>query len=301
MDMLKYVAFLVFFRSGSLVNPRVNPMNNRWQLAHAGRWMLGIVVGGLFLSSVQTHAAPAESVQFTGRVVSVERKGAATKVVVDKDDGSGTLDIAVTRATNFHSEMKGDTRFFKPGCWVVTTASMMKNEFYADSFDVYIRTKMAPQFQKHPTTNDYNVCGVIVASDQLSVTLQIAPLGNRRILLDSNALDRIKVYLPNADYVEAGSTVDMEGVIRGKKFSPTKVTVRLAKPLSVEQAFSKKRPDAAKTESATKDKDSDKEMPAKGTTKAKNVRGKKGANNPQTPDPFGFNNNNDTGKKPGKK
>ena len=171
----------------------------------------------------------------------------------------------------------------------MTTATPKGNDLFADSFEIYLgKPKLSPQFQKYPTSPDYAVCGTVVGSDQFSVTLQIPPFGTRRILLDDKALDRIKVYIPNADYVEAGATVDLEGIMRGKKFSPQKVTVKIAKPLTVEQAFSKKRIDAtAKADPSAKG--ADKEGMKAATAKPKPVaKGKKGKNGGDAADPFGF-------------
>lgn len=226
--------------------------------------------------------------QKMGKVLSIEKKGVVTKLKVDLYDGSGQLEIPFSRATNCAVTFKGDTNFFRNGAWVQTTATVTGKALYASSFDVYVKAKMAPHYEQNPRTKDISICGQVTAADPGSITLA-SPRGPLRILLDDRALENIHVFLTTPDAIEAGAEAEIEGVTRGKKFVPQKVIVKLDKPLTAEQAFSRKKIDhsTSKSDPAAKE-------PAEpgAAVKPKPVpRGKKNvgpAQNPEEPDPFGI-------------
>lgn len=239
-----------------------------------------------------------EPQQVMGKILSVERKGTSAKVTVDRYDG-GQLDLTWNKASHFYVQAKGDDKYFRKGVWVSTTARKERESYYADNFLVHVKANLSPYARKDPRTNDWEICGTLVAYDKNAVTISGGAQGVVRVMLDNKALDNIKVAIASPDYVEEGSEVELEGVMRGKKFMPSKVMVKLDRMIPADQAFSKKKVEPLNKGTATKEKEADgKSAEPKGKPAP---RGKKQADAQPlpNPDPFGVlsGDNNAKGKK----
>lgn len=263
-----------------------------------GRSLKNVPFRLLVVTTLLVSAAWAENnnepQQVTGKILAIERKGAMAKLTIDRYDG-GQMDLIWSTKGNFQVHAKGDDKFFRPNVWVTTSARKQGNAWYAEGFQVHVKSKLAPGIAKDPrgTGSEFDVCGMLVGYDKNAVTISVGQAPPLRILLDNNALDRIKVSMSTSDFAEVGSEVDMEGIVKGKKFIPSKVVVKLEKTISADQAFSKKRidhkADAAGKGVAAKTNDGDaKPAEAKGKEVKGKVapRGKKGAVDMANPDPF---------------
>lgn len=240
---------------------------------------------GLLISVTRAADNNNEPQQVMGKIISIERKGASAKVTVDRYDG-GQLDLSWNKASHYYVHFKGDDKFFRKGVWVSTTARKERDSYYADNFLIYVKANLTPYARKDPRSNEWEICGTIVAYDRGTVTISGGAQGVVRVMLDNKALDNIKVAIANPDYVEEGSEVELEGVMRGKKFMPSKVMVKLDRAIPADQAFSKKKVEPLNKGAAPKEKEAD----VKSEPKGKPVpRGKKQADAQAlpNPDPFG--------------
>lgn len=222
-----------------------------------------------------------ENQKVPGKITDVEMKGKVATFIVEKEGGE-KQEVTITPKMAFGVVGKGDVGFFRPGLMVSTTAVMSPQmQLYGKEYTVYIGTKPPAKVAQNPSSPMvYDVCGLVTAADEDSVTLNFGPRdGTRKVFLEKDALV-ININSNDASLVKAGAEAELEGLNRAGKFLPTGLMVTLAEPLTADEVF----PDP-KTKAAAKPATASSKTTAKtATTKDAPAAGGAAAD---TNDPFG--------------
>jgi hypothetical protein len=232
-----------------------------------------------------------EAEKVNGTVTEIEKKGKATTLSIDKE-GGGNLEVLVTPRLKFSVTGNGDTGLIQPKS-VLSSEKIVKtnNELFGHQFTLHVGNPPPFSVKREPGGGDwYHVCGQVVAMDDKSVTLNFgASGGTQKLTFEEGTEPEVTVISNDPDLVVEGSKVELEGMTRGSKFIPSKVTVTLEKPLTIDdlQAASNDKK-ASKTKGAATAKGGKK--PAKAKTDEP-----EGIPTEDTADPFGV-----LGKKEGK-
>lgn len=185
--------------------------------------------------------------KITGKVASVEKKGRAAKLTVEKDDGE-KLELNVTPKTALSVVGKGDADCLRANQMVSAEATLSNGKLFGSAFTVFVGSQPQPKFQQDPNSPmSYEVCGQVTDADKESVTLDFGgDVGVKKVLFEAAGIV-VTVNSADAGLATEGAPVEMEGNIRAGKFLPTKITVTLDKGLTADEVYS-----TTKTKAVTK-------------------------------------------------
>jgi hypothetical protein len=232
-----------------------------------------------------------EAEKITGKVTEVERKGKAATLTIEKE-GGGTLEVPVTPRLALSVTGRGDASCLSTRTWVSSEKlALANNELFGSRFTIHIGKAPAPQCGPDPAATDvFMISGQIVGIAPDGMTVNCGEAGNRRVMFEQGVPLDITINSTDADLIGEGARIEMEGMTRGGKFVPAKVTVNLDKSLTGEDLHpgSDKKAAAKAKQAAT----------AKGAPKkaAKGTKADEGAGEPidAGSDPFGVLGNSDS-------
>ena len=201
--------------------------------------LLTAALNGLTLS--ESWAQKKKGLQtIKGKLVSLEKKGRLAVLTVETEDKE-KKEIPVTSRTAFAITAKGDDGFLAPGQFISTIAVLTNKRLFAKQYTVYVgkgrkpRSGIAKARKKiGQSVNSYAVAGLIVSRQQDRVykdyqTVTLKGSGNPSVFLDKGY--SVTVSSSDPALAKPGSAVELIGRQRGKKFTVTKVTIKLSAPL----------------------------------------------------------------------
>lgn len=273
------------------LNPPSSEKKRRNSLWGATTGLVLALVGGLLqpaplaAQGARGKKGP-ETEKITGKVAEIEKKGKAVTLTIEKESGD-KLEVLVTPKLKLEITGKGDTSFFQPKTWV-SSESIIKtnNELFGRQFTVHLGAAPPPHVKPDTTANEvFHVAGQVMAATENSLTMNFGAAGTKKVTFEEGASVEVMINSNDPDLIVEGSEVEVEGVTRGAKFLPSKVTVTLENPVTAEdvQAAADKDKKGAKGKTAAKGG----KKPAKGKTEDSDEEG--------AADPFGV-----LGKKDGK-
>lgn len=215
----------------------------------------------------------------TGKVTSVEKKGRAAKLIIQREEGDEPLEILVTTKTPFTIVAPGDAEFLRPGQIISSELAFSNNQFFAHDITVYHgHQQLPPLFRRDPQNPQVVLIrGVITAAEDEALLVNAG--GPKKITIEAGAV--ITVHSNDTDLVPEGAAVELEGTQRGTRFLPTKITVTLDKPLVADEVFDESRGRKGKAD----DDDDKSSRRKKGKSKLDKPKGDPVG---ETADPFGL-------------
>jgi len=239
--------------------------SRRWATQALGAALvLAVCSATTWAQASKTVKKPAnENPKVSGKITDVEMKGKVATFTVE-DEGGKKQEVTITPKMNFGVVGKGDAGFFRPGLMVSTTALMSPQmQLFGKEYTVYIGTKPTAKVVQNPSSPMvYDVCGLVTAADEDSVTLNFGRDGVRKVFLEKDALV-ININSNDASLVKAGAEAELEGRNLAGKFLPTGMMVTLAEPLSADEVFPDPKAKAATKPATTQSKTAAKSATAK--------------------------------------
>jgi hypothetical protein len=220
------------------------------------------MLAALFLSSSALGQGAksrkgSEHETLSGTVTHVEKKGKTVTLSIETEDGR-TIPVLVSPRLKLSITGPGDLSLIQPR-GIVSSEKIVKsnNELFGHEFIRYVGVGNAPfpgLKQKQGAADWYQICGVVASIDDKSVTLNLGPAGGmKKVSFEEGMELEVTVNANDPDLVAVGSKVELEGITRGTRFTPSKLTVTLEKPLTADDlqaAGNDKKSSKAKASSA---------------------------------------------------
>lgn len=169
----------------------------------------------------------------SGKLSSVQPKGKTAAVKVETDDGE-TLEFQVTAKVPLAVKASGEKEILRVGAWV-SCENIVLNEtnklFFAKDFLVHIGPPPQARVQRN-MKNGYDVAGQIAMIAEDSITLR----PNTKIMFDEGECN-VSVQSNDIGLLEDGAPVEVEGIKRGEKFLPQRMSVTLDKTLTADDVY----------------------------------------------------------------
>jgi len=218
----------------------------------------------------KSKKAPAGSDKRNGKIAEIEKKGKTATLTIEEADGE-KFPVHVTSRVKMMITGKGDAAFLKhPRTFVSSEKIFTANgQFFGKKFTVHLGNPPESRFEPEPDNPEvYHVAGSIVECDDAWLSLDVGG-AVERVNFEQGAVVDVTVESTDPDHAAVGSEVEVEGITKGGKFTPTAVAVNLEKPLVADEVFSGHDKKGSKSKAAAKTA----KKPAKGDKPDKDEKG----------------------------